>query len=136
MAKISPKTIAEAIYAATEGKSGAELAEVLGRSAEVLRKKHLLNKSKEVLAALQNIIEKKTGVVRAKVTTAKSLTSGERKTIENEIKEKYKGQNVIGEFLEKPELLGGMRVEVGDEVLDTTYRNQLYRLEKFLIKEA
>ncbi len=134
MTKISPKNIAEAVYEATAGKSGQDLAVVLKRSAQVLKDKHILDKSDEVLSALQNIFDKKTGTVRMKVTTAKSLGYHERSKLENEIKEKYKAKIAIGEFFEKGELLGGIRVEVGDEVLDSTYRNKLQELEKFLIQ--
>lgn len=135
MAKISPKNIAEAIYKATEGKSGAGLETALKRGAQVLRDRRMLGKSEEVLGALRNIVDKNTGVVRAKVTTAKVLPLGERKKLEGEIKEKYKAQKVISEFFENAELLGGMRVEVGDEVMDATYKNKLRQLEKFLIQE-
>jgi F0F1-type ATP synthase delta subunit len=123
------------VYEATKGKSGSELAHVLRRSAQVLWHKRMLGKSEEVLQGLQDIIEKKSGIVRMKVTTARKLESGERKKLEHEIKEKYKAESVISEFFEKAELLGGRRVEVGDAVLDTTYKNKLRQLEKFLIKE-
>ena len=135
MTKISPKNIAEAVYEATKGKSGRDLAVALKRSAQVLKDKRMLGQSSEVLKALQNIFDKKTSSVRMKVTTAKSLGSQEKSKLENEIKEKYKAQIVISEFFEKEELLGGMRVEVGDEVLDSTYRNKLQKLEKFLRQE-
>ena len=135
MAKISPKNIAEAIYKATEGKSGQDLAITVKRSAQLLADKRLLTKSGEVLKALQNIFDKKTGTVRAKVTTAKSLGNEKQAKIKNEIKEKYKAKAVEGEFFENKELLGGMRVEVGDEVLDNTHRNKLKKLEKFLMRE-
>lgn len=135
MAKISPKNIAEAVYEATEGKSGQDLAVLLKRSAQVLGKKHMLDKSSEVLNALQNIFDQKTGTARMKVTTAKVMGKEEKNKLENEIKGKYKIKNVIGEFFEKEELLGGMRIEVGDEVWDNTYRNKLHKLEKFLMQE-
>jgi hypothetical protein len=80
------------------------------------------------------IIDEKTNTIRAKITTAKNLSAGERKKIEEDIKQKYKGEVIISEFFEKKELLGGMRVEVGSEVLDTTFRTRLRKLEKFLIK--
>ncbi len=133
MSKISPKNIAEAIYKATDGKSGKDLAQTLERSAQMLRDKRMLGKSEEVLINLQNIIEKNNGTVRMKVTTAKSMGAGERKKLEHEIKEKYKAEHVVSEFFEKEELLGGMRIEVGNDVLDNTYRNKLNQLEKFLI---
>ena len=134
MAKISPKNIAEAVYEATEGKFGQELAVVIRRSTQLLKDKHMLGKSSEVLNALQNIFDKKNGTVRMKVTTAKTMEREEKSKLENEIKEKYKAQIVVGEFFEKKELLGGIRVEIGDEVLDNTYKNKLYRLENFLMQ--
>jgi len=132
--KISPKNFAEAVYETTEGKSGQDLEVTLKRSVKILKDKRMLNKSKEVLNALQNIFDKKTGTVRMKVTTAKHLGEGEKSKLGNEIKEKYKAQKVIGEFFEKEELLGGRRVEVEDEVFDNTYRTKLQELEKFLIQ--
>jgi len=135
MKKVSPKNIAEAIYKATEGKSGNDLVETIKHSAEILKHKRMLGKSEEILFTLQSIFEKSTGTIRMKVTTVKSMEGTERKKLEHEIKEKYKAEHVIGEFFEKEELLGGMRVEVGNEVLDNTYRNKLNQLEKFLIKE-
>ena len=134
MAKISPKNIAEAVYKATEGKSKQDLTAVLKRSVRVLENKRMLGKSEEVLNALQNILDKKTGTVRMKVATARKMGHPERSKLEDEIKKKHKAQVVVGEFLEKGELLGGARVEVGDEVLDTTYSNKLHQLEKFLIQ--
>jgi len=135
MAKISSKTIAEAIYEAAKGKSGSDLTTVLLRSAQLLKDKRMLGKSKDILNALQSIIEKRTGVLRMKVTTAKRMESEEIKKLENEIKEKYQVQTVVSEFFEKPELLGGARIEVLDEVLDTTYKNKLRKLENFLIRD-
>lgn len=135
MMKISPKNIAEAIYRATEGRSGEDLEIVLKSSAQALKEKRMLGKSDEVLNTLQNIFDKKTNTVRMKVTSAKSLDSHERSKLENEIKEKYKAQIVIGKFLEKEEIMGGMKVEIGNEVLDNTYINKLQKLEKFLMQE-
>lgn len=135
MAKISPKNIAEAVYEATKSKSGQGLAFVLKRSAQIIKEKRMLGKSNEVLSALQNIFDKKTGTVRMKVTTANNIGKEEKSKLESEIKEKYKAQIVIGEFFEKEELLGGMKIEVGDEILDNTYKNKLQKLEKFLIQE-
>lgn len=132
--KISPKDIAEAIYEATEKKSGQDLAVALKRSAQMLKDKRMLSKSNEILNALQNTFDKKTNTVRIKITAAKSIEPEDKDKIENEIKKKYKAQNVISEFFKKEELLGGMRVEIGDEVLDTTYKSKLRELEKFLIK--
>ena len=135
MTKLSPKNIAEAIYGATNNKSGKELDETLKRSLRILWQKRMLGKSDDILKELQNLFDKKKGVVRMKVTTAVKMGEGERKKIEREIKEKYQAHTVVGEFFEKGDMLGGMRVEIGDEITDTTYKNKLHQLEKFLIQE-
>lgn len=135
MSKISPKNLAQAIFEATKGKSGAELASAISNSAKILAGKRQLGKSSDILQNLQEILDKKEGTVRAKITTAKKLNHEEQRKLENEIKEKYKASSIVSEFFEKEEVLGGIRVEVGDEVLDTTYRNKLQQLEKFLINK-
>ncbi len=135
MSRISSKNIAEAIYEATEGKTGSSLTAAVRRSVQLLQNKRMLQKSDEILKNLQNIFDKKTGTVRMKITTAKKISQDERKKIENEVKEKYKGRSVVSEFFEMEDLLGGMRVEVGDEVLDTSYKRKLENLENFLMQE-
>jgi len=135
MTKISPKNIAEAVYGTTTGKSGQDLAVAIKRSALIIKNKRMLSKTNEILSALQNIYDKKTDTIRIKVTTAENIGQGEKGKIENEIKKRYKAQNVKSEFFQKEELLGGMRIEVGDEVIDSTYSNKLQELEKFLIQE-
>ena len=127
--------MAQAMYDATKGKSGSSLDLALKRSVKVLENKRMIGNSKNVLSALEDIIDKKEGIVRMKATTAHKIGGEERKKIENEIKEKYKAKSVESIFFERPELLGGIRVEVGDEVLDATYKNKLRQLKIFLIQE-
>ena len=134
MTRIYPKEIAEAIYSASQGKSGKILEAAIERSVQIIASKHMLGKTTEILEALQNIFDKKSGVIRAKVTTSKKIGYELRSKIEEEIKKRYGVQKVVSEFFENKELLGGMRVEVGDEILDTTYRNKFNQLEKFLIQ--
>ena len=135
MPKISERHIAEAIYEATEGRSGKELDIVLKRAVKVLKDRRLLSKSKDILRALQDISDKKNGIVRMKVITRSAINGKEKKNIEHEIMLKYKAKKIASEFFENPEVLGGMRIEVGDEVNDTTYKSKLERLEKFLIQK-
>src|SRR3989344_2805964 len=134
MARISSKNIAEAVYEASQGKSGHDLAAILKRSVDMIHKKRMLGKSSEILNALQDIFDKKTNTVRVKITAAKSLGHAEKNKIENEIKERFKAQHIKSEFFENKELLGGMRIEVGDEVLDSNYTTKFHNLEKFLIQ--
>ena len=79
MTKISPKIMAQAMYDATKGKSGSSLDLALKRSVKVLENKRMIGNSKNVLSALEDIIDKKEGIVRMKATTAHKIGGEEQK---------------------------------------------------------
>lgn len=134
MAKISIKNIAEAIEAETQGKTGAELSTALKNSVKFLHKKGMLSQSGQVLEMLEKNINKKNGIVKMRVRSAKEVPEAKRKELEAKLKEKYKAKEIVSEYFEDKYLLGGMKIEVGEEVMDLTYRNKLDQLEKHLIQ--
>ncbi len=134
MAKISTRKLAEAIHEATLGLSAVDSASMIKNIVVMLKNRKMLGKSEEILKHLQDIIDQKSGIVRAKISSAKAMSDTDKKEVEKELKEKYKAREIISEYFEKRELLGGMKVEVGNEVWDNTYRNKLNQLSKLLIK--
>lgn len=134
MKKISTKQIATAIYKATNLKQDNEISLILKNAVKMIANKNLISKSNEILDYLQDIYDQKEGIIRAKIFSAKNLDNVEKQKIEDNLKTKYKTEKIISEYFEKKELLGGIRIEVGNEVLDNTYKNRLYQLEKHLIK--
>jgi F0F1-type ATP synthase delta subunit len=77
MATLSTRTIAHAIYESTKDKSGSDLHDVLKNSVEILSKKKMLSKSDDILEKLEEIIDHKEGVTRAKVTSKNKLHKDE-----------------------------------------------------------
>ena len=134
MSKISIKNLAQAIYESSQGKEGVDLDDVIKRSVTFIRDKNLLSKSKDILEALEGIIDKENGVVKARVSAGHKLGNELEKEIEGIIKRKYKAEKVIIEEKENPKLLGGIKIEVGDEVIDTTLSNKINQLQNYLIK--
>ncbi|MCX6753278.1 MAG: F0F1 ATP synthase subunit delta [Candidatus Nomurabacteria bacterium] len=135
MSKISIQNIAQAIASHTAGKAGADLERANKDTIQFLSKKKLLGRSDEILDAVGKIIDKEDGVVRIKVLSAKSLDGHDKKEIEENIKHKYGAKEIVSEYLEDKDLLGGMKIIVGDEILDTTYRNKLDQLATHLINK-
>ncbi|MES2416157.1 MAG: F0F1 ATP synthase subunit delta [Patescibacteria group bacterium] len=133
MSKISINNIAQAIADHTKGKSGADLEMAYKDTLSFLNKKKLLSRSDEILEAIGKIIDKEDGVVRMKVQSAKKIESHEQKELEEDIKNKYGAKEIVSEYIEEKELLGGMKITIGEEVLDTTYRNKLDQLATHLI---
>jgi F-type H+-transporting ATPase subunit delta len=69
-------------------------------------------------------VEKRT----ATIESASPLAEDIRAAVVADLKKKY-GDDLMASFVTNPELLGGMRIRVGDDVWDSSVRNRLQRLE-------
>lgn len=133
MASISTKNIAQAIYESSQGKEGALLDTAIMESAVFLKNKNLLGRKEEILKALEKIINKEKGIIKAKVTTKLHLEKELEKGIEEFIKDKYKAKEVILELKTDEGVLGGIKIEIGDDIIDTTLSNKIHQLQNYLI---
>ncbi|MFA6392960.1 MAG: F0F1 ATP synthase subunit delta [Candidatus Paceibacterota bacterium] len=133
MATISIKNLAEAIYDSSLNKEGKEFNDVVDKCALYLKNRNLLGKKEEILKALEKIVNKEGGIVKAKVTTESKLKKEYEKEIEEFIKKKYKVREVILELKEDTKLLGGIKIEIGDEIIDGTLSGKIKQLQDYLI---
>lgn len=133
MATVSIKNLATAIYESSKGKEGKELDVLMVDSAKLIADKHLLGKSEQLLSALEKIIDQEHGVTRATATSKIKLNTKMKEEVEEFIKKRFKAKEVILELKEDPSALGGIKIEIGDEVIDTTLRNRLNQLQNYLI---
>lgn len=132
MGKNSYNDIAEAIYLSTHGKSGSTLSESLNDIVNFLNRKRLLSKSKYVLEALSKIVDRTEGRIKVRVRTAKSLHPEAKQELSHILQNKYNAKHVeiVEELDEK--VIGGMRIQVDDEVIDLTLKNKIGRLQEYL----
>jgi F-type H+-transporting ATPase subunit delta len=133
MATISINNLARAIYESSKDKDGAELDAVMKNAVSIISKKHLLSKSKEIITQLEKIADKNDGVIRAKISSKIKLEQKAVTEIEDFIKKRYKAQNTVLEFQIDEKLLGGIKIEIGDEIIDTTLKNKIKKLQNYLI---
>ena len=89
--------------------------------------RHYIEVLKDYRRLLRLELEKR----RARVETASELDSSVSSELVNNLKKKY-GSDLTTEFVVNRELLGGMRVRVGNDVWDGTVRNRLERLQQQL----
>jgi len=89
--------------------------------------RHYIEVLKDYRRLLRLELEKR----RARVETASQLDSSVSSELVNNLKKKY-GSDLTTEFVVNRELLGGMRVRVGNDVWDGTVRNRLERLQQQL----
>lgn len=132
MSTISIKNLASAIYESSLNKEGDELDIILKDSTKLIAHNNLLGKSEQILTAIENIIDKEQGRIRVKVKSKIKITDKMGEEIVDFIKKKFKAKEVILEFIEDPKLLGGIKIEIGDEIIDTTLRYKLNQLQNYL----
>lgn len=86
----------------------------------------------EIAAQFQALVNAKSGVSDAVIESAYPIDASALDdvvaTLEKRFARKLKAQVVV-----KPELIGGIRVVVGDEVLDTSVRSRLEQMKTALI---
>lgn len=134
MATISVNNLARAIYESSKDKDAKDLDIVSKKIIDLILKKHLMSRSKEILVKLEKLVDKNEEIIRVRVSSRAKLEKEIINEIEDFIKKRYKAQNTVLEFKIDPKLLGGIKLEVEDEVIDMTLKNKVNRLKEFLIR--
>jgi len=136
MSTTSNNDIARAIYFSLKGKSHSEQADTNKKIVSFLRRKRLLSKVPDILSRLQKIINKDEGVIEAKVSTAEKLDHKNRTHIEHFLKKHYSAHKVSIVENVDPKILGGVKIEVDNDVIDLSIKNRVNKLQEYLIKGA
>ena len=87
----------------------------------------------KILRDFLNICSSKRGEIIAKLTAAKELSTSELDNIKNSLKENF-GSNLKLKFKYDPSLLGGLIVQVGSIMIDTSIKNKLQQIENKMIE--
>ena len=84
-----------------------------------------------ILQELQRLVKLDVNSRSASVESAVVLTEGQKQSVRGSLG-RMKGSDVAVEFTQNAELIGGMRVKIGDDVFDGSVKTRLTRLgEKF-----
>ena len=82
-----------------------------------------------ILQELQRLVKLDVNSRSASVVSAVELTEEQKQSVRNSLG-RMKGGDVAIEFAQNPDLIGGMRVKVGDDVYDGSMKTRLARLEE------
>jgi F-type H+-transporting ATPase subunit delta len=132
MAVISINNLARAIYDSSKDKIGRELDALMENATYFIAEKRLLGKSNLILDKLENIIDNDKGIVRARISTRSKIDKKVADEIEELLKKRYEAKEIILTHLEDKKLLGGIKIEVEDEIIDMTLSNKIRQLQTYL----
>ena len=133
MTKGKLQTIAAGLYQALKDNPD-RAAGIMQNAFRMLEKSRLLGKEKEFMSLLGEIADRDHGIVRARVYSRHKLTQSEEEGVAEMVKARHKTGTVEIENIIDETLLGGMRIEVGDTVIDSTLKSKVKQLHKHLTK--
>ena len=82
-----------------------------------------------ILQELQRLVKLDVNSHSASVVSAVELTEEQKQSVRDSLG-RMKGGDVAIEFAQNPDLIGGMRVKIGDDVYDGSMKTRLARLEE------
>ncbi len=135
MAILKNNDIAYAIHHATLDKTGAELGTAISNSAKFLLRHRLNSKRQDIIfEKLHEIQNKEEKIVEAKIFSKNKLSHTSIHEIKQFLEKKYKAETIELEEEIDDGLIGGMKIQVGDDIIDATLSNQLEQLQKHLLR--
>ncbi|MCS7199222.1 MAG: ATP synthase F1 subunit delta [Caldimicrobium sp.] len=87
----------------------------------------------DIVEMYQALVDEELGIARGEVISAFELSEEEHKTLEEVLSEVLK-KRVYLKVKVEPEILGGIKVKVGDYIWDGTLKTQLKRFKEIIIK--
>jgi F-type H+-transporting ATPase subunit delta len=88
----------------------------------------------EIIAEYQRLMDKRLGIVRARITTARTLDSAQQQELARKLQQ-VTGMQVRMEVAIDPSLIGGMVAQVGSTIYDGSVRQRLNSFKTRLVGE-
>ena len=87
----------------------------------------------KILTNFSEICSKKRGELKAEIKSAKELTQDEIRKITDELSNNFKSKIKLN-YLHDQSLIGGLVVQVGSTMIDTSIKNKLQQIENTMIE--
>ncbi|MFZ2192970.1 MAG: ATP synthase F1 subunit delta [Candidatus Moraniibacteriota bacterium] len=132
--KITANQYARTLYELTENKSSQEVDKTVFNFTQIVRKNRQSKLFPKILESFNGIWNIKNKVAEAELISREKLDDETEKKIEEYIKRKYKVEKVLINRKIDENVVGGIIIRVGDDILDQSIKGQLRKLNKELTK--
>ena len=87
----------------------------------------------KIINSFLNLLSKNKGELKANLISSKELSLEEQKKIQKELSKDFKSQLII-DYKHDPSLIGGLIIQVGSVMIDTSIKNKLKKIEKNMLE--
>lgn len=130
--KITAKQYAQTLFELTDGKNESEIDALILKFLKKLKNNGDFKLVDQVVKIFIEIYNQNNGIVEAKIISSRKLENVQFDDIKNFISQKYSAKEVDLSSQIDENILGGIIIKVGDEVLDGSVERQLQELEKVM----
>jgi F-type H+-transporting ATPase subunit delta len=99
---------------------------------QVLLQNHRLTDLREVNKRFAQVLDERSGVVSAQVTTARPVAADSQEALRKKLRE-LTGKDVSLSFTTDEEIIGGLVTRIGSTIYDGSVRNQLQQVKQRMI---
>ncbi len=131
--KISIAQYAQALYELTKDKSPEKVGVVIEKFIKNLKQNGLTGKINEIVKKFTEIYNKENNILNAKIITARELDKETVEKIKNNLKERYQVGEIEMETTIDKKLKGGIKIIVGEDILDGSVAGRLKKLKNNLV---
>lgn len=102
------------------------------RFVTLLARRKRLHLLPEIEMEMRLMRDKSEGLINALIKTPIPLNESEKREVESRLS-LWKGEKIKSRFVTDPELIGGILIRMGDQLLDLTVRGRLDNIQKILL---
>jgi F-type H+-transporting ATPase subunit delta len=129
--KVSAAQVFDVIVSIVKTPSGAPLGEAAKNLLRTVIENGRLAVLPEIAAQFQTLVDARSGTSQATIESAFALTDAQLAGVQAAMEKRFR-RKLDPHVVVEPELIGGVRVIVGDEVLDTSIRARLEQMKAAL----
>lgn len=121
MKKLSPRQYAELLYELVVNARKAEIPDRVKKFLDILVRGRALAQVSRIIQVFQALVDVRSGIVRLRVTGARKIPHTVYATLLKTLKAK---ELAMEEYVDS-DVIGGLKIEIGDRIIDGTVRKQL-----------
>ena len=86
-----------------------------------------------IIESFLNLVSKSKGELKGKLISSKKLSQEELRKIQNELSKDFKSSLNL-DYIHDPDLIAGLKIQIGSVMIDTSMKTKLKKLEKNMLE--